>query len=197
MLEIEAVRYVRGHRVLRAIILLIATVSLFGWPYSVLLPVIARDILHVNAGGYGYLMAANGLGALFGALTLASLGNTPHRRKLFFGGLFGFCSMIFLFAFARSFWLSALALTASGFFMIIFFATANTSVQTRVPDELRGRVMGIYALAFLGLTPFGSLLAGSIAKATSPTIAVAGGAVICILAGFVVMRLVPAQQTTA
>jgi len=184
---VEALRYVRGHRFLLGIISLVTIVSLFGWPYSVLLPVFARDVL--QASGYGYLMAANGVGALFGALTLASLGDSVARRKLFYGGLFGFCIMLAVFALSHVYWLSALALAGSGFFMIIFFATANTAVQTRVPDDLRGRVMGIYALAFLGLTPFGSLLAGAIARATSASFAVSLGAVICLVAGLVTMRL--------
>jgi MFS family permease len=191
---LEALRYVRGHRILRAVIVLVTVVSLFGWPYSVLLPVFARDVLHVDARGYGFLMAANGVGALVGALTLASLGDSPHKRKLFYGGLFGFCIMICVFALSYVYWLSAGALAGSGFFMIIFFATANTAVQTRVPDELRGRVMGIYALAFIGLTPFGSLLAGAIAKATSAAFAVTLGAVVCIIAGLVVMRIMRPQQ---
>jgi hypothetical protein len=81
--------------------------------------------------------------------------------------------------------------------MIIFFATANTSVQTRTPDDLRGRVMGIYALAFLGLTPFGSILAGGMAKLTSAPFTIATGAVICAVAALIVMRLVPPQQPAA
>jgi MFS family permease len=192
---LEAMRYVASHRTLRAIVILVTIVSLFGWPYSVLMPVFARDVLHVGASGYGFLMAANGVGALVGALTLASLGDSPHKRKLFYGGLFGFCGMILGFALSKVYWLSAATLAGSGFFMIIFFATSNTSVQTRVPDELRGRVMGIYALAFLGLTPFGSLLAGSIARATSASFAVAFGAVVCIIAGLVVMRLMRPRQS--
>jgi MFS family permease len=191
---LEALRYVRGHRTLCAIIGLVTVVSLFGWPYSVLLPVFARDVLHADARGYGFLMAANGIGALVGALTLASLGDSPYKRKLFYGGLYGFCGMLCVFAYSKSYWLSAAALAGSGFFMIIFFATANTSVQTRVPDELRGRVMGIYALAFLGLTPFGSLIAGALARATSATFAVTLGAIICIIAGIVVMQLMRPQS---
>jgi MFS family permease len=191
---VEALRYVRSHRILRAVISLVTIVSLFGWPYSILLPVFARDVLHVQVSGYGYLMAANGVGALFGALTLASLGHSVTRRTLFYGGLFGFCIMLAVFALSHVYWLSALALAGSGFFMIIFFATANTAVQTRVPDELRGRVMGIYALAFLGLTPFGSLLAGAIAKTTSASFAVSFGAVVCLVAGLIVMRLTRTQQ---
>jgi MFS family permease len=191
---VDALRYVGSHRSLRAIISLITVVSLFGWPYSVLLPVFARDVLHVQASGYGYLMAANGVGALVGALTLASLGGSVARRILFYGGLFGFCIMLAVFALSHVYWLSAAALAGSGFFMIIFFATANTAVQTHVPDELRGRVMGIYALAFLGLTPFGSLLAGAIAKVSSASFAVSLGAVICLIAGLVAMRLTRTKQ---
>lgn len=194
---LEAFRYVRSNRTLRAIISLITIVSLFGWPYSVLLPVFARDVLHTGVKGYGFLMAANGIGALAGALILASLGDSPHKRKLFFGGLYGFSIMLFVFALAKVYWLSAAALAGSGFFMIIFFATANTAVQTRTPDELRGRVMGIYALAFLGLTPFGSILAGAMAKLTSAPLTIAIGAIICVVAGLIVMRLVPSQQSAA
>jgi MFS family permease len=193
---VEALRYVCGHRVLRAVVFLVTVVSLFGWPYSVLLPVFARDVLHVGAGGYGFLMAANGVGALVGALALASLGDSPHKRELFYGGLFGFCIMLSVFAQSRIYWLSAVALVGSGFFMIILFATANTAMQTRVPDKLRGRVMGIYALAFLGLTPFGSLIAGTVAKATSASFAVTTGAVICMTAGLIVMRLTRPPPTT-
>jgi predicted MFS family arabinose efflux permease len=172
-------------------------VSLFGWPYSVLLPVFARDVLHVGPSRYGYLMAANGVGALVGALVLASLGDTPHRRKLFYGGLFGFCIMLCVFALSRVYWLSAAALVGSGFFMIIFFATANTAVQTRVPDELRGRAMGIYSLAFIGLTPFGSLIAGALARITSASFTVTMGGVICMVAGLIVMRIMAPQQSGA
>ena len=139
-------------------------------------------------------MAANGVGALVGALTLASLGNIPHRRKLFYGGLFGFCIMLCVFALSRVYWLSAAALAGSGFFMIIYFATANTAVQTRVPDELRGRVMGIYSLAFIGLTPFGSLIAGALARATSASFTVTMGGVTCMVAGLIVMRIMAPHQ---
>jgi MFS family permease len=104
--------------------------------------------------------------------------------------------MLGVFALSHVYWLSAAALAGSGFFMIIFFATANTSVQTRVPDELRGRVMGIYSLAFIGLTPFGSLIAGSLARITSASFAVTVGAIICMIAGLIVMRIMTPQQPT-
>jgi MFS family permease len=194
--QLDAWRYVISHRTIRAIIALVAIFSLFGWPYSVLLPVFAREVLQTGASGYGFLMTANGLGALFGALTLASVGDSPHKRKFFYGGLFGFCAMLVGFAQSKIYWLSAAALAGAGFFMIIFFATANTSVQIRVPDELRGRVMGIYALAFLGLTPFGSLLAGAVARLTNAAFTVTLGAGICILAGVIVQRIMAPLKAT-
>jgi len=193
----EAFRHVASNRVTRTIIILVAIVSLFGWPYTVLMPVFARDVLHVGAKGYGYLMALNGVGAFAGAMTLASLGNYPNRRRLVFGGLTGFSIMLFVFAMSRIFWLSGLALVCSGWFMLLFFATANTSVQMRTPDELRGRVMGIYSLAFIGLSPIGSLLAGAIARATSASFAVGLGAVVCALSALIVHDLVPPQQPPA
>ena len=194
---VEAFRHVASNRVTRTIILLVAIVSLFGWPYTVLMPVFARDVLHVGATGYGYLMALNGVGAFTGAMTLASLGNYPNRRRLVFGGLLGFSAMLFVFALSRIVWLSGLALVCSGWFMLLFFATANTSVQIRTPDQLRGRVMGIYALAFIGLSPVGSLLAGTIARLTSASFAVAFGAAVCGISALVVQRLVPPQTPTA
>jgi MFS family permease len=193
----DALRYVAANRIIRAVITLVSVTSLFGWSYSVLMPIFARDVLKIGAKGYGYLLAANGVGAFFGAITLASLGNYPHRRRLVFGGLFGFCVMVTVFALSRNAWLSAAALAAVGWFMIIFFATANTSVQLRTPDELRGRVMGIYAFAFLGLNPFGSMLAGSIAHATSASTAITIGAAVCIVAAIIVARLVPPEQSTS
>lgn len=192
-----AVRHVVHHRTLRAVLALVSVVSLFGLPYSVLMPVFARDVLHVGATGYGYLLAANGAGAFLGAMTLAMLGDYPQKRRLVFGGLFGFSAMIFAFTFSRSAWLSAVLLICAGWFQIVFFATANTLVQLRSPDELRGRIMGMYSLCFVGLSPFGSLLTGAAAKWMSASVAIAIGAVICVVAGLITMWLVPPQPQPA
>ena len=190
----EALRYVRRDRTMCAVLTLVSVVGLFGWSYGVLMPIFARDVLKVGADGYGFLLAANGVGAFLGAITLASMGNHPHHRRLVLGGLVGFCVMITLFALSRNFWLSSLALAGSGSFMIIFSATANTAVQLRAPDELRGRVMGIYSLAFIGLTPFGSMLAGSIAQITNAPTTITLSAIVCVIAALIVARLMPAQQ---
>ena len=191
---LEALRYVRDDRVLRTIVLMQAVVSVFGLPYAVLMPVFAREVLHTGASELGYLLAANGIGALLGALTLASLGEHVHQRRLFFGGLLGFCGLVIAFAWSTCFWLSAVLLLCAGYCMIIAFATANTTVQTRTPDHLRGRVMGIYVLAFLGLNPFGALLAGSVAHAINASIAVTIGEAICFIAILVAIRLSTRRQ---
>ena len=184
---LEAVRFVRGNPVVLRIMIMVAILSLFGWPYTVLMPVFARDILHVGAAGLGYLMAANGVGAFLGAFTLASLGDHPHKRRLFYGGALGFCATITAFAFATTFWLAAVTLAVAGWCLIVTFATANTAVQLRCPDELRGRVMALYSLAFIGLSPVGSLMAGAMARRFGAPTAVWTGAGICALGAVALM----------
>lgn len=193
--NLEALRFVRGQRRIRTLLVLVMLAGVFGWPYTVLMPAFARDVLHIGATGFGYLMAANGLGALGGALTLAGLGDRVPRRWLIFGGLIGFAVFLLGFALSTNAWLSALLLAGSGWFLLVFFATANTLVQLDTPDGLRGRVMGIYALAFIGMSPLGSLLIGTLARWTSPPFAVGFEAVVCIVAALVVMRLVPPRRS--
>ena len=184
---LEALRYVRGDRVLFTLVALVGTVSLFGWPYAVLMPVFARDVLHVGAGGYGLLMSANGAGALVGALTVATLGDYPHKKRILFTGALGFSATIVVFAQSDQFWMTAGILAAAGWFMLLFFSTANTTVQLRVPDEMRGRIMGIYSLCFIGLTPFGALFAGASARAIGAPATLTIGAGVCVIAVLVAM----------
>ena len=194
---LEALRYVSSQPMLRAVMILVAIVSLFGWPYSVLLPVFARDVLHSSMSEYGYLVAANGVGAVAGALSLAFVGSSAQAPRLIYGSLVGFSVALGAFALSNVYWISAAALAGSGFFMIVFFATANASVQTRVPNELRGRVMGIYSLAFLGLTPFGSLFAGVIARSTTAAFTVLLGAGICVAAGLAAMWVMRSRRNAS
>ncbi|CAN5155265.1 MFS transporter [soil metagenome] len=190
----EAFRHVGRDPVLRSLVGLITVFSLFGWSYVVLMPVFARDVLGVGAGGFGLLMAANGAGAFCGAMALATLGDRFDRRRLVFLGAFGLAAMLMVFTLSRNVWLSGSCLVLAGFFMIIFFATANTTVQLRSPDALRGRIMGIYMLAFVGLSPFGSLIAGALARATNAPVTVAAGAAICALAAALTQRTAPPYQ---
>ena len=125
------------------------------------MPAFARDVLHLGEQGYGFLLGASGVGALIGALTTATFGTSISPRKLAFGGVWLFSLMLLIFSFNRNLTIAMLCLAGTGFGMMLFFSTSNTTVQTIVPDEMRGRVMGIWALIFGGMIPFGSLEAGS------------------------------------
>jgi MFS family permease len=180
----------RDPRVL-ALVVLVAAFSVFGFPFLVLMPVVARDVLHTDARGYGVLMAAVGIGAMLGALGLAVAGRrVPKGRALLAGGS-AFATLLVLFATARSFSLAALLLALVGCAMIITTALANTMLQTIVPDELRGRVMAFYAFVFVGMAPFGAFLAGLLAEHTSAPVAIAWGGVGCLVAALLVAWSVP------
>ncbi len=179
----EAFGYVVAHRPLRSILILVTTFSLFGASYAVLLPVFAKDVLGGNAASFGLLMAANGFGALLGGLTLATVGRRFPPRRMIYAGLFATCVFLAGFAFSRLFWLSCLWLALAGFGMIVFLATANTATQLRSPDRLRGRIMGLYSLSFLGMSSVGSLLAGALTRWIGAPGAVLGGVSVCLIVG--------------
>ncbi len=187
---LEGFRYVWNHTRVRTIFALFAVVGIFGWSYSVLMPAFAHDVLHLEERGYGLLLGATGVGALIGALTTATFGTALKPRTMAFGGVWLFSAMLLVFSFNRNLYLAMLCLVGAGFGMMLFFSTSNTTVQTIVPDEMRGRVMGIWALIFGGMIPFGSLEAGAVAHyfGTSATLAV--GAVICALAAAVTLVIV-------
>ncbi len=174
----EGLHYIWHHEAVRTIIGLVAVANLFAFGYSSLMPAFAQDILNSGPAGLGLLSAAVGVGALGGALMMASLGNFKHKgRLLTFGNLF-FPAMVLLFSASRWLPISMLILAGAGFGFMVQNATANTLVQTSVPDELRGRVMSIYMMVFLGLFPLGSLMAGAIAERTSiPLGAAVGGGI--------------------
>ena len=171
----EAIKFVMGNSSIRSILILVAAVSLFATPYVVLMPIFAAEILGLEETGFGLLMAANGIGAFLGAVSLTTLGNYPNKLRLVFTGIFGFVISLFIFGRSETIWLSTFTIGCAGWFMILFFSTANTLVQSLVPDHLRGRVMGIYSFCFIGLSPFGSLLAGAVARNTSPSMTVSSG----------------------
>lgn len=186
----EGICYIYQTRPIRALIILVGTVTIFGWSYSILLPVFAKEILHGNAVTLGNLMAANGVGALLSALMLASIGDRiPTRRSLFIG-LSTFVVSVTLFSLSKILWLSLLLLVGVGFGLISFFITANSTLQRRVPDQLRGRVMGVYALVFGGFFPIGSLQIGAMAHVLGAPQATIIGAAICAGAAFIVSRTV-------
>jgi len=158
--------------------------SIFGIPYLVLMPVIARDTLHGSASTYGLLLASVGLGAVTGAFSLAMVGKRVRRGRVLAGAAFAFSGLLIAFAFSRSIWLSTLILFFTGMTMILNNALANGLLQTITPDSLRGRVMSAYAFVFVGMAPLGSLLSGSVASALSApaAIGIGGGVLLCFAA---------------
>jgi MFS family permease len=158
----ESLRYIRNAPVLLATMLLVAVVSVFATNFNVLVPVFARQELHREAAGFGFLMSSFGIGALLGAVSLAILSRSGPNPALLVGGGAGLSLALVLIGFQKSFGLTALLLALSGWFMVTFFGMANTTVQLNTEDRLRGRVMSVYTFMFGGLTPFGSLFAGSV-----------------------------------
>jgi MFS family permease len=155
--------YVRGRPRVLALLIIASVVSIFGIPYLVFLPVFARDVLGADARGLSLLMAATGVGAVLSALLQAFLGNFHGRGKFLLGGTLFFGVMIVVFALSRTFALSLVCLAFVGGAMVSITTTINNLLQILVTDEMRGRVMSMYSLAFLGLAPVGSLLIGSAA----------------------------------
>jgi MFS family permease len=174
-------RYVVGSAPIRSILLNLSVVSLFGMPYSVLMPIFAAKVLGGGANTLGLLMASSGVGALAGAMGLAARKNVLGlgSRIVATTALFG--AALIAFSFSRVLWVSMLALPIAGFGMMQQMASSNTILQTIVDDEKRGRTMAFYSMALQGMAPFGSLMAGSLAaRAGAPvTVAVSGAA--CLL----------------
>ncbi len=180
----EGWRYVIQSVPIRSILLLLALVSLVGMPYSVLMPIFASSVLHGGPHTLGFLMAASGLGALAGAIGLAMRRTVLGlgRRIALASALFG--ASLIGFALSHMLWLSLLLLPLTGFGMMQQMASSNTILQTIVDDEKRGRVMAYYSMAFMGMTPFGSLLAGGLAaRIGAPQTLILGG-MLCLAGSF-------------
>lgn len=192
---LEGFSYVWGHRRMKTLLILFAIVGVFGWSYSVLMPAFAADVFKARAGGYGALLSANGIGALIGALTVASMGERVSKRFLVFGGLWIFSAMLLLLAFVQNFFLAMVLLAVAGWGMMLFFSTTNTLLQISSSDEMRGRVMGIWALVFGGMMPVGGLEAGAFSKYFGIRWTVAIGAIVCALAAFVTWLIVRSRKT--
>jgi MFS family permease len=176
----EGISYSYHFAPIRYILMLIALVSLMGIPYTVLLPVFARDILHGEAHTYGFLMAAAGTGAFASALLLAS-----RRSVLGLGKFIPIAAAVFgiaiaAFAFSHVLWLSLALLFVAGLGMMAQIASSNTILQTIVDDDKRGRVMSLFTMSFMGMAPFGSLLAGALADRIGVTYTLFMGGMVCV-----------------
>jgi MFS family permease len=178
---LEGFRYVKRTGPIRALLLLLGLVSFMGMPYAVLMPVFADQILHGGPRGFGLLMGASGAGALIGALVLAARKGIRGLGRWIALAAGGFGMSLVLFSLSRSFWLSAALLVPAGFSMMIEMAASNTLIQSLIPDTLRGRVMAVYSMMFMGMAPFGALLAGTLAHHIGAPATVAIGGAACIV----------------
>jgi MFS family permease len=157
-------QYIRSSRSVSGLMGVIAVFSIFGFQYLSMMPVIARDVLHTGASGYGLLLTFVGIGALTGALALAGLGGRIRRGRLFNSTAYAFAGLTMLFSLMRSVHLAAIVLLFLGLTMLINGALANGILQSVVPDELRGRVMATYVFVYVGFAPIGSFIAGALAR---------------------------------
>jgi len=177
----EAFRYVMRARVPRALILNVVVFSAFGYSYVVLMPVFADTILESGVRGMGAMMGAVGVGALAGGIWQAALSHRARRGRVVIFGAFTLCVALLLFSFSRSLWLSILILPLVGLASISMLASTNTLLQTLAPDHLRGRVLGFYTTAFMGIMPIGSMIVGAVAAEYGAPHTIAAGAAVCLI----------------
>jgi MFS family permease len=187
----EGFRFVSRSRPILALLLLLGLISLMGTPYSVLMPIIADQTFHSGARGLGILMGASGVGALLGALTLASRVGLQGYGSIIAFAAIGFGLSLIAFSTVRSLWLGVAFLLPVGFAMMTQMAASNTLIQSMIPNELRGRVMAVYSMMFMGMAPIGALLAGSLAGWLGTTTTVAAGGALCLLGGLIFLQRLP------
>jgi MFS family permease len=183
--------YVYQFTPIRSILLLLMSVSLFGIPYSVLMPIFASDVLKGGPHTLGFLTSASGLGALISALALATRKSIVGLGRVIVITAFTFGGGLVLFGLSRWIWLSLPLMLVTGFSMMQQMSASNTIMQTIVDEDKRGRVMSFYTMAFIGVAPFGSLIAGYAAsKVGAPATVMAGGS-ICMIVAFWFSRRLP------
>jgi MFS family permease len=193
----EGFRFVRHAGPIRALLLLVGLVSLVAMPYAVLMPVFAAKILHGNARTLGILMTSAGLGALIGALMLASRRGVKGLSRIVSIACAAFGVTLILFSFSRWWILSALLLIPVGFSVMTQMGSTNTLIQSMVPDRLRGRTMAVYSMMFLGIAPFGALLSGWSADRIGAPRTLALGGVIAVVGAIVFARHLPKIRVEA
>ncbi|MBB3186361.1 MFS transporter [Microbacter margulisiae] len=191
----EGIKYTFGFAPIKAVILLLALMSLMGMPYAVLMPVFAKEILHGGSHTFGFLMGATGLGALMGAIYLASRKNVLGLEKLIPFACVLFGAGLIAFSFSRYLPLSLFFLIFAGLGMMMQMASSNTIIQTIVDDDKRGRVMSFYSMALMGTAPFGSLIFGSLAQWIGAPHTLVIGGISCILGAIVFIKNLPNLKT--
>ncbi len=176
----EALRYVRHDRMMWILMRIVAVLSFLGIPVLTLMPVMARDHLHLDVTGYGALMMCFGVGALLGALTIAAQGSVLPRGAVLRVSAIGFGVVIVAFTLSHAVVFSGTMLFVTGIAFIVNNAIINGLLQQRVPDRLRGRVMAIYMTVYVGINPLGSFFAGWVARYSSAAWAIGGMAAMMV-----------------
>jgi MFS family permease len=190
-------RHVARTPPIRALMLLLGLVSLAGMPYAVLMPIFADRILHGGPEALGLLMGSSGAGALAAAAALATREGISGLGRWVALAAAGFGVSLLAFAASRALWLSAALLVPAGFCMMLQMASSNTLIQSMVPDALRGRVMAIYSMMFMGMAPFGALLAGTLADRVGAPVTVSLGGTMCVIGAAVFGWRLPALRPHA
>ena len=191
----EGFRFTATTGPIAGLLLLLGLVSLAGMPYAVLMPIFAARVLHGGARTLGVLMSASGAGALLGAFTLALRRGIRGLGSWVAAAAAGFGAALVAFSFSHTIWVSAALLVPVGYALMVEMASSNTLIQAMVPDALRGRVMAVYSMMFMGMAPIGALLAGFAAHAFGAAETVAAGGVLCIAGAAAFARKLPSLRT--
>jgi MFS family permease len=193
----EGFSYAFGFPPIRSLLLLLALVSLMGMPYSTLMPIFAKDILHGGSHTLGFLVGCSGVGALTGAVYLASRKSVLGLGRIIVLASSTFGLGLIAFSLSRLIWLSLGLMVLTGFGMMVQMASSNTVIQTLVEDDKRGRVMSFYTMAIRGMTPFGSLLAGTMASSFGAPMTLLFGGVSCIVGALLFAKRLPSLREKA
>ncbi len=177
----DGIRYVNEHRPVVVLLTVPAFLSLFGLPFVVLMPVVARNMIKVGASGLGYLMGGAGAGAVVAALAIAAKGTIEHRGRLILTSATLFSLSLILLAGSRTFWWAFLLLVVMGATIVGTLTLTNMTLLMTTPQQLRGRIMSMYYIAMTGLLPFGSLQAGTVAQELGTRFALALGGAVCLV----------------
>jgi MFS family permease len=190
----EGLMYAYNFKPIRVLLLLIALVSLAGMPYTVIMPVFARDILKGNASTLGFLLGAVGTGATIGALYLASRKSVLGLGKWIAVASGIFSAGLIFFSFSSNFILSIALMLFTGFGMMMQMASTNTLLQTLTDDDKRGRIMSLYVMAFMGTAPFGSFMAGTLASTIGAPNTILLSGIVCLIGSIVFTKNLPSLR---
>lgn len=193
----EGVKYAWGYLPIRYILMLLSLISLVGMPYTVLMPIFAKNILHGGPHTLGFLMSATGVGALCGAVYLAQRKRVHGLMTVVAISAATFGAGLILFSFSHVLWLSLAMMLITGFGMMVHMASCNTMLQTISDPDKRGRIMSFFTMAFRGVIPFGSLMAGSMAASMGAPYTLALGGAGCVLGALYYARRLPVLHKMA